>query len=273
MLRRTPGKPVEFSGRGIHTGQTSVMVVKPTTFGQGVVFKVNGTYIKAVVQNAGDVDRRTDLLSGHTRIMTVEHVLAALSGLGFSDAVVEIQGPEVPFGDGSCLQLAEALQNAGFVEGEEPAPVARITAPLEFSFGHSFYRFLPSERPEIRCEIRYEHPFVPRQVIDIKITRDNFLQQLAPARTYAFFEEVEEVLARGLGKGGSLENVLIIKKHGYMNQARFPDEPVRHKALDLLGDLYLTGAFMGFRIEAFRPGHKANRAAAAFLLKQKEFLI
>jgi len=268
MPRKTLRKAVRLEGVGVHTGAPASITIGPGEPGEGFVFISDGTTIPAVLESVSSADRRTDISSGGKTVMTVEHILSAMAGMGLDDATVVVEGPEIPFFDGSALPIAMAIADAGTEDA--PGEPHRITIREEVTlrFGGTEFRLWPSESLEITCRVEYDHPFIPEQGVSFTINPETYLAEIAPARTYIFREEAEEIMARGLGKGGSLACVLVITRDGYMNEPRFSDEPARHKLMDMMGDLALVGARLAMGLEATRPGHRANHALAGFLRKK-----
>jgi len=269
MPRITLRKTARLEGVGVHTGKASAITLAPGEPGGGIVFVSGGTRITATVENVSSSDRRTDISSGGETVMTVEHILSALFGMGVDDATITVDGPEIPFLDGSALPIAKAIADAGTDEVPgEPEHIA-VDEEMTMRFGDTAFRLYPLENLELSCRITYDHPFIREQGIKFTITPGTYLGEIAPARTYIFQEEAQEILSRGLGKGGSLDCVLVITTEGYMNEPRFQDEPVRHKLADMIGDLALAGARLSMGIEATRPGHRTNHALAGFLRKKR----
>ncbi len=270
MPRTTMRRAATLEGVGVHTGARSRITIGPGEPGEGFVFVSEGTRIPATPENVSSSDRRTDLSSGGKTVMTTEHILSALVGMGLDDATVVVEGPEIPFFDGSALPLAKAIAETGLAE--VPGEPERITLDqeVELRFGNTVFKLWPSEGLRITCIIEYDHPFIPEQKVGFAISSETYLREIAPARTYIFREEAEEILARGLGKGGSLDCVLVINRDGYMNEPRFPDEPARHKLMDMLGDLALVRARLDLAIEAKKPGHRTNHALADFIRENGE---
>ncbi len=213
--------------------------------------------IPARYEFVSQTSRRTVLEKDGVRIETVEHLLSAMYGLGITDALVEVEGEEIPAMDGSSLPFAEAFYE-NLVKQEGEIQPYRLMLPEKVEKDGRRVEAFPSDELTVSTAIRYQHPFIPSQFLELTITPETYLREIAPARTYAFEEEVEELRKRGLAAGGSLENALVISKNGYMNEPRFPDEPVRHKILDLLGDLALLGRPFVGRIMALAPGHEIH---------------
>ncbi|MEO0157709.1 MAG: UDP-3-O-acyl-N-acetylglucosamine deacetylase [candidate division WOR-3 bacterium] len=265
MPRKTLKNEIRLEGIGVHTGAKASVIIGPSGPGQGIVFLSEGVRIPASLDFVSSSDRRTDLSAQGRTVMTTEHILSALLGMGVDDATISVYGPEIPFFDGSALAIAEAIAETGLTDGPGEPEVVAISEEVVLRVGETEFRVYPADSLEIACRIKYDHPFIPEQEARFKMDPETYLREIAPARTYIFYEEAEEILSRGLGKGGSLDCVLVIKKDGYMNQPRFPDEPVRHKIADMIGDLALLGARLRMGLEAERPGHGTNHALARFI--------
>ncbi len=265
MPRKTLRRASVLEGTGVHTGARARITIGPAEPGEGFVFISEGTRIPATLENVSSAERRTDISADGKTVMTTEHILSALAGMGVDDATVAVEGPEIPFFDGSAMPIAMAIAEAGIAETGGETDWITVNQETDLIFGDTQFRLRPSERLEITCRVIYDHPFIPEQTASFVITPETYLEEIAPARTYIFRPEAEEILARGLGKGGSLDCVLVIDQDGYMNEPRFPDEPARHKLMDMLGDLALARARLRMAIEAVRPGHRANHALAGFL--------
>lgn len=231
--------------------------------------------IPALVQNILKRPRRTCLRNGTLFVETVEHCMAALSGMGVDNAIIRVSGGtagEVPGGDGSSRQFVEAIQSVGLVEQDAPVHPLIIRKPIQVMHGDATLAALPG--PEDKLEIIYsfegEAP-IGNQTIRYCLGDDDFVQQLAPARTFVFEHEAQELQARGLGKHLSPEQLLVISQTGPISNAfRFDDECARHKVLDLIGDLYLVGRPIRGRIVAHKSGHSLNHLLAKRLLEQEE---
>ncbi len=269
MERFTVKNNVEFEGFGIHTGKLSKIIVHPAmNDGGAILFRKNGEYIKASVDNVIDVKFATVLGNEKERIRTVEHLLSALYGLGITDAVVEIEGEEIPALDGSAIEFVNAIEKIGVENLKKPAKVIKVIKPFKVSGENgSYVEILPSNDTKIECIISYDHPYLNRQEKVISFRKDLYKKEIAPARTYCFYEEIAHLLKSGLGRGGNNRIVVVIGKSGILNKpARFEDEPVRHKILDLIGDLSLSGYKILGKIKAYKSGHALH---ARFV---KEFL-
>ena len=255
MRRRfTLGKEIVFEGRGLHFGEESRVVVRPSEEDTGILFRVEGVDIPAHHSFVVETSRRTALQKDGKRIDTVEHILSALYAMGITDAIVEVEGREIPALDGSALPFAQAFYE-NRKEMDKPIEPFHLMLPIKTDGEKGYVEAFPHEGLKISQALVYDHPFLPSQYMEIEITPETYLREIAPARTFAFQEEVEDLRKRGLAAGGTLENALIIGKTEYFNEPRFPDEPVRHKILDLIGDLALLGRpFEGY-IRAVSSGH------------------
>jgi UDP-3-O-[3-hydroxymyristoyl] N-acetylglucosamine deacetylase/3-hydroxyacyl-[acyl-carrier-protein] dehydratase len=249
----------------------------PAAAGSGITFvreqDEKTATIPALVTNVLKRPRRTCLRNGTLHVETIEHCMAALSGMGIDNAVVRVSGGavgEIPMGDGSSKPFVDAIEAAGVVEQPEAEvqPIV-ITRPIQVSHGDATLAALPG--PADRLEIIYDFeapPPVGRQTIAFELGKDDFVHQLAPARTFVFEHEAQEMRNRGIGKHLSPKDVLVISDRGPIeNQYRFVDECARHKALDLIGDLYLVGRPIRGRLVAHKSGHELNHMLARKLLE------
>ncbi|WP_164873319.1 UDP-3-O-acyl-N-acetylglucosamine deacetylase [Rhodococcus xishaensis] len=267
-------KEIALEGIGIHTGEASCLTLKPAAADSGYVC------IRTDLEGKPRIPARLDMVTATVRstnvgredveVHTVEHVLSALNGLDVDNAEILVDGPEPPVVDGASLGFAEAIRKAGVVEIEGSA-LERLTlaAPVESASGDIAYRAAPIDDPEaleIKVVYSHERSFIGTQTLELSLTNENYLSQIAPARTFSFEYEIEHLHAHGLAKGGSFENAVVIADDDSIANPeglRFEDEFVRHKALDLIGDLALLGrSLRGLRIEAVRGGHHMNVAFA-----------
>lgn len=273
-LQHTLAAPARFSGIGVHTGAEARVVIRPAAPGAGVVFvrtdvtdrdnrvparadAVCGTRLGTVIGNPAGVT-----------VATVEHLMATLCALGIDNATVEIGGPEVPILDGSAAGFIASLDRADRRTQQAPRRYLEILDPIEVADGGKRARLTPAEGFEVACEILFDSPAIGRQRVELAFEEAVFRDQLADCRTFGFLEDVEALRAVGLGRGGGLDNVIVIDDGKVINPEglRRPDECVRHKALDAVGDLYLLGAPLIGRYEGIRAGHGLNNALARTLL-------
>lgn len=200
---------------------------------------------------------------------TVEHVLAAAAGLGLDNLVLEIQGEEVPVMDGSALPFVQGFLQAGVVEQSASIQPLCLGQPLFVAQGDALVVALPAEKAAFEAAIHFTHPLVGAQHFCFRPEQDEFVSSLAPARTFGFWEEVQALLERGLARGGDFSNALVIGgPGGFSSPPRFPDEPVRHKVLDLVGDLALLERPLQARVLAVRAGHRLHLELARKILKE-----
>ncbi|MCB0756161.1 MAG: bifunctional UDP-3-O-[3-hydroxymyristoyl] N-acetylglucosamine deacetylase/3-hydroxyacyl-ACP dehydratase [Flavobacteriales bacterium] len=286
---------VRVSGVGLHTGAKVNLVLKPAIEG-GIVFRrtdlADADAIPAVVSNVISTQRGTTIGKDENRVNTIEHIMAALSGLGISNAIVEIDGPECPILDGSSKPVIDAINAVGTEELESGVEVLKVDSNIEFTDEESgaSYLILPSDTPEMTVMIDYNRNCLPPQHANMK-SYDDFAEQVAPTRTFVFLHELEFLLEHNLIKGGGLDNAVVfvdevpseekkaelaekfnqpnveVTSAGILNntELRFPNEPARHKLLDLVGDLALTGVRVQGHIIATKPGHGGNVAFGKFL--------
>lgn len=272
-MRKTLQNPVTVRGIGLHTGAPSAMTFCPAEDGIHFVrLDIAGSLpIKAELNSVGSTLRGTNLKNATAEVWTVEHVLSALCALGITDVRVEMDGPEPPVMDGSARVYIEHLQQAGLKELEGEIPLLTLKQPITYSFGPISYEAKPTDKLTITFVYQHKHPLVGRQEYTVEFNADNYLHQIAPARTFGFEEELAFLKAHGLAKGGSLENAVVVGKDKFLNELRFTDELVRHKILDLVGDFSLTGRRLGpLHITCCMGGHKHNTLFARLLLANAE---
>ncbi len=271
MNRQTLKQSATLNGIGIHTGEKCSMTFKPSAQGyiSFVRTDIAGSQpIKAEVGNVSSTMRGTNLKTGIAEVHTVEHVLSAAHGLGITDMVVEMDGPEPPVMDGSSKVYAQAMLNAGLEDLGQVYPVLGLTKKIEYSEGNISYTAQPAQELIFTFVFLRDHPLVSRQEYTFVMGKDNYLKEIAPARTFGFEEEIAFLRAHGLAKGGNIDNCVVIRKDGFSVPLRFDNEMVRHKILDMVGDLKLTGKALGpMHIICTGGGHKSNVEFAKILLK------
>ncbi len=272
--QKTIKKSVEFEGVGIHTGEKVLVRFKPAEPDTGVNFvRLDLPGKPSIPANANSIAyrmRRTSLKREGAEVHTVEHLMAALNGMGIDNLVIEINGPEVPGGDGSSLTFVQLLKEAGIVTQKLPKKIFEIKSPIAVSEEDVTLVALPCDDGlTISYTLDYNIPSVGSQYFSIRVNEDSFERELAPARTFCLNSEVEELQKQGLGKGASYENTLVISDKGVVNNdLRFPDEFVRHKILDLLGDLYLVNATLKAHVVANKSGHPTNMKLVKKILEE-----
>lgn len=269
IYQQTISTWIQFSGIGLHTGMPSFARVMPATPDTGIVFRRTdtGAEIRACVENVVETAYATVLASGGARISTVEHFLAALFGMGVDNAVVEVDGPELPILDGSARQIAEAIQFVGTVESPARRRFLWISANEKLQRNGSIVALAPSENLDILATVDFPGTLIGKQWIKFSLTPENFMREIAPARTFVLREQIDALWKAGLAKGGSLENAIVVEGNKLHNPEglRFPDEFVRHKLLDFIGDLALLGRPVRGFFLAVRPGHTVNRCLVEYL--------
>lgn len=273
-VRTTLASAAVCAGIGLHTGARVRMALKPAPVGLGIVFeRTDCTSENRRIPAHRDFVRSTDLgttlvNSGGASVSTVEHLMAAFAGLGIDDVMVELDGPEVPAMDGSSAPFVDLMLRAGLKESAAPRKAIKVLKAVEVQDGLKRAVFLPSLKPAIDVEIDFEDQTIGRQSFMFEVTRENFADLVAPARTFGFRRDLNQLLKAGLARGGSMDNAVVLDDEGVANPEglRFADEFVRHKALDALGDLYLAGAPILGLYRASRPGHGMNAKALAALL-------
>jgi len=255
----TIARPVTKTGIGLHTGERCVVSLRPAESDAGIVFAVQGEAIPATAEHVVDTVRGTTLGRGNARIGCVEHLMAALYGLGPDNIRVDVEGPEIPACDGSALEWVKALRKAGRTGVGAPRRIAEVSQAVIRTEGESWLMAGPG-RGGLRLAVGVEYPntVAGKQGFWLALTPTTFARELAPARTFAVLEEVEGLRARGLARGGGESNAFAVGREGYSGPLRFEDEVVRHKMLDLVGDLALCGYRLRGQIVAIRPGHRAN---------------
>lgn len=272
-MQQTVKEPIEIKGYGIHTGKPAKVVINPAPEDTGILFKKEGVSFPATFDHVVDVTNATTVGHKGVTIRTVEHLLSALHGLGIDNAVVEVEGEEIPGLDGSAKEFAERILEKGIKVQEKPRRYLRITGTLRVENEKGgFVEICPDSGGfSAECAIEYNHPFLKQQKVRFRRGEHSFVDEVAPARTYCFYEEIAHLLKRGLGRGGNIKNAVVIGKDGVLNgPTRFEDEPVRHKLLDLLGDLTLFGMPLKAEVRAYKAGHALHVKFLNELAKKKE---
>jgi UDP-3-O-[3-hydroxymyristoyl] N-acetylglucosamine deacetylase len=259
VQRKTINTNVGITGIGLHSGIYTKVELHPVPAGQGITFvraDLNGLRIPALQASTTALDYATTVGKDDVAVGTVEHLLSAIMACGITDVDIHIDGPEVPIVDGSALPFMHLIDAAGVRELPAQIPVLRITEPIEITDGDKSIRITTSNRLVLKYKIDFDHPTIGKETFHFDFEHDNFLKKIAPARTFGFMRDVEKLRAAGLARGGSVENCVVLDDRGVVNgPLRFKDEFVRHKILDLLGDLALIGRPIVGEITAHRAGH------------------
>ncbi|MGA8840822.1 MAG: UDP-3-O-acyl-N-acetylglucosamine deacetylase [Candidatus Aquilonibacter sp.] len=250
----TLAAPLRFEGVGLHTGAPAAMEIRPANLGDGVVFVAGGVRIPATADYASESPLATVIGRNGTTISTIEHVLSALFACGVSEAEIAIDGPEIPILDGSAKPYVKAVEEVGLVEFDQPRAVFAPLEAMEFRDGDRVVIVLPADAFRVRFVGDYPAP-IGTHYFDAAITPQIYREQIAGARTFAFLRDVEAMHAQGLARGGSLDNALVYDEEGPMQPLQWPNEVVRHKVLDLIGDFALLGAWPQCEVIAIKSGH------------------
>jgi len=276
VSRNTIAAPTSVDGVGLHLGVQCRLTFLPATSGTGIVFRrtdlPNAPMIKAHVDAAVLTERRTQLGEDPISVHTVEHVLAAVGALELDDLVIEMSGPEPPIADGSAKPFLDALRATGIASHSGSVQYLQLREPVRFADGDAEYEAFPADELDLDVTIEFANKQIGRQHGRYRISPDRFANELAAARTFGFVQEVEALRARGLIKGASTKNAVVLDDENVLETTlRWPDEFVRHKALDCVGDLTLAGARVRARIVARRPSHRGTvqlvRAMRASLMR------
>jgi UDP-3-O-[3-hydroxymyristoyl] N-acetylglucosamine deacetylase/3-hydroxyacyl-[acyl-carrier-protein] dehydratase len=273
MKQRTIGKEASVKGKALHTGQEVTLTIKPGAPNSGVVFRrtdiIGKPEIRPVSEMVTELERKTTVTSDTVKLHTIEHVLSALSGMAIDNAVVEIDASEPPIVDGSARPFTTLIHQAGIVEQKEDREVFTLTQPITINEGSRSIIALPFDGLRITCTSADDRG-IHTQHLTIDIDPETYEAQIAPARTFTIYEDIEELLKKGLIQGGSLDSAIILKGDKVVSKEplRFKDELVRHKILDIIGDIVLSGIRLKAHIIAVRPGHALNSRLAAAVRKQ-----
>lgn len=272
--QKTTVAPAIIAGVGVHTGDRVRLAVRPAPVGTGIVFvrtDIKDRDNRIPVSGEAVVDARLNTMienAAGVRLSTIEHLMAAFAALGVSNAVVEVDGPELPILDGSALQFVQLLDRAGFRRQEAPVRYIEILEPIRVQEGDKTAALLPCDRYEMRFEIDFDTPVIGNQVVDFVVDEETFRNEIMAARTFGFAHEVEALRRAGLARGGSLENAVVIDGDQILNPGglRMEREFVKHKALDAIGDMYVLGAPLLGRYEGVKAGHAINNLLVRELL-------
>ncbi len=272
LVQTTLARPVRLSGIGLHSGRHVNVVLRPAGADHGIVFwrRDVDAFVPAIAEAAGRFDHATTLGERGRDVSTVEHLLSAAVGVGIDNVLVEVDGPEVPILDGSALPWLEAFATAGFAplaalrDSFTPSRVVSVPAS-----GGRKLEIRPARDLRVTYTIDFPSPAIGRQSLTVVLTRETYATHVAPARTFGFLSEYEQLKQHGLARGASAENCIVVgEDHVENGELRFPDEFVRHKVLDLLGDLALVGRPVTGHVVAHKAGHAMHAALAARLREE-----
>src|SRR5512134_2191836 len=272
--QRTIRRSTSCAGIGLHSGSKVTLSLKPAAVNSGIRFRridLNGLEVPATVKHVGGINYATGLARDAVKVDTVEHLLAALVSLGIDNAIVELNSPEVPIMDGSAAPFIFLIQEAGVRALHAPRKYLKVLRPIALSRGDKRIALYPSDHFKVTYSIAYDHPLLRHQSRTMRITETSFVEEIAAARTFTFLKEVEQLRKQGLALGGSLENAIVVGDTGVLNNAlRFDDEFVRHKILDVIGDMALVGYPIVGHLVAHRGGHALHTAFAAQVLEERD---
>ncbi len=270
-FEQTIRESVEFSGVGLHSGAPVTMRLLPAPAGSGVLFRrvdLDNFIIEANGRNVAKVSYATSLMKKGVLISTTEHLLSALTGLGVDNVIVELNNLELPILDGSALPIADAILRAGVRKQRRKRHYLRITKRVEFREGDKFIAVSPYDGFSVAYTINFPHPLIGHERFEVELGNGAYLREIAGARTFGFLHEAPMLKNMGLIRGASEENAIVLTRDGIKNgPLRFENEFVRHKVLDLIGDLALIGHQVLGRVEADRAGHAMHTALVSRLLK------
>ena len=270
-VQHTVRRSVSCTGIGLHSGRKVTLSLRPAAAGSGIRFRradLDGIEIPATVENVDRLHYATGLSRNAETVRTVEHLLAALVGLGVDNVVVDLDQPEVPIMDGSAASFVYLLHEAGLRRLSAPRRYLKVFRPVSLSRGDKRIALYPSDHFKVTYSISFDHPLLRHMSRTLTVTETSFVDEIAPARTFGFLKEVETLRRKGLALGGSLENAVVLGDTGILNsRLRFEDEFVRHKILDAIGDLALVGYPVIGHLVAHRGGHELHTAFAAKILE------
>ncbi|MHA1553093.1 MAG: UDP-3-O-acyl-N-acetylglucosamine deacetylase [Alphaproteobacteria bacterium] len=270
-LQTTLKRRVALKGTGVHSGGEVAITLNPAEPDSGICFvrtEADGSEIRADYDRVGATDHCTTLRSGGGIIITIEHIMAALSGLGVDNALIEVDGNEIPIMDGSAEAFVDAIDHAGRRSQAAPRRYIKVLEPVRVQSGEATAEWLPHDGLQLDITIDFASELIGRQRFVAEMNETVFREKLARSRTFGFLVEVEDLWQRGLALGASLENAVVIGDDAIVNPEglRFDDEFVRHKALDSVGDLALAGAPILGQFRSYRGGHKLNVMAVEALM-------
>jgi UDP-3-O-[3-hydroxymyristoyl] N-acetylglucosamine deacetylase len=270
--QRTLRRQISCAGIGLHSGNKVTLTLRPAPADTGIIFRRSdvGVDIPATVQHVSAVHYATVLGKGGVTVETVEHLLAALVSVGIDNVIIELTHNEVPIMDGSAAPFLFLVQEAGIKRLAAPRRYLKILRPVQIAHSDKRIAIYPSDHFKVSYTISFDHPMLRHQSRTERITEMGFAEAIAPARTFGFLKDVELLRQNGLALGGSLENAIVIGDAGVLNALRFEDEFVRHKILDVVGDLALVGHPIIGHVVAHRAGHALHTALAAQLLQERD---
>jgi UDP-3-O-[3-hydroxymyristoyl] N-acetylglucosamine deacetylase len=272
LHQRTLAKKISVTGIGIHSGKKVRLVLHPAEADFGIQFKrvdlKASTLIKATVETVGATENNTTLGQGENSVHTVEHLLSVLYGLGIDNVYCEIDGPEVPIMDGSGASFVFLFKETGIVSLNASRKFFVILEPVRIQVGEKWAEIVPSSRLVIDSTIVFSHPIIQEQRINFDFSCENFIDDISRARTFGLLSDVDKLKRKGLAKGGSLDNCIVLDNFKVVNPEglRFQDEFIRHKVLDVIGDISLLGYDIAGKVVTYKSGHNLHNLLCKKLL-------
>ncbi len=279
MIRqRTLRNAIKATGVGLHTGEKVYLTLAPAPVDTGIVFRRVDldpvVEIPARAENVGDTTLSTSLMANGERVSTVEHLLAAMAGLGIDNAFIDVSAAEVPIMDGSAGPFVFLIQSAGIEEQGAAKKFIRIKRKITVEDGDKVASFLPFDGFKVSFTIDFDHPVFRDRTAhaEVDFSSTSFVKEISRARTFGFMHEIEYLRSKGLARGGSVDNAIVVDEYRILNQdgLRYDDEFVRHKVLDAIGDLYLLGNSLIGEFRAYKSGHALNNASLRALIAQPD---
>lgn len=273
QFQRTIKNPLKIEGIGLHSGERVSLYLVPAKENSGINFIKNGVKIPAHINYAHSFEYSTSLYKDGQTVRTVEHLMAALYFTGIDNITVEIDGEEIPIMDGSSKDFVDGIKKAGIVSLKEEKIYAVLEEPIEIIDGDKYIKAIPSDTFRVKYQANYNNVIIGSKSFEYTPdSKDSFLG-IYSARTYCFLEEVEYLRSKGLAKGGSLQNAVVFDKDKVINEEglRFDDEPIRHKTLDLIGDLYLLGYPLIGDVFSYKGGHRLNAQLLKVMITENAF--
>ena len=271
-IQRTVRRQVSCSGIGLHSGHKGTLSLKPAPADHGIVFRrldLGGLEIPARVDRVAGIHYATGLAQDNATVETVEHLLAALVSLGIDNVVVELNQAEVPIMDGSAASFVYLVHEAGVAALKKPRRFMKVVRPIQLARGGKRIALYPADHFSVTYSISFDHPLLRHQMRTLRMSEEAFVDEIAPARTFGFLREVEMLRQKGLALGGSLDNAVVLGETGILNASlRFEDEFVRHKILDVIGDLALVGHPLIGHLVAHCGGHALHAIFARRIVEE-----
>jgi UDP-3-O-[3-hydroxymyristoyl] N-acetylglucosamine deacetylase len=278
IKQRTIKNAIRATGVGLHTGEKIYLTLLPAPVDTGIVFRrvdLNPPVeIEAKAHNVGETTLSTTLMNGDVRVSTVEHLLAAMAGLGIDNVIVELSAAEVPIMDGSAGPFVFLIQSAGVQEQSAPKKFIRIKKPVVLEEGDKRAAFLPFDGFKVTFSIDFDHPVFQGRSLSTSVdfSTSSFVKEVSRARTFGFMHEIEYLRSKGLARGGSVDNAIVVDDYRILNEdgLRYEDEFVKHKVLDAIGDLYLLGYSLIGAFSGYKSGHGLNNRLLRALMADPE---